>query len=115
MIRPARLLTFCLLAVAATAVYGDNTEPPRKPVWERIAVGKDANNTYSPDPERPDVSVLRGVVYISVPDPVDAQVFTILGQPVARTRLQPGVTTLRLPTRGMYILRIGDLTRRISI
>lgn len=65
--------------------------------------------------EYADVRVDNGTVYITVNRPVQVKVLTIVGQLIANDNLQPGTSRLRLTAKGIYILKIGSVTKRISI
>lgn len=54
-------------------------------------------------------------LYVTVSKPVTVKVFTILGQLISSQTLQPGIHRLRMSSRGIYILKIGSVTRRITI
>ena len=54
-------------------------------------------------------------IYVELEQPAAVKLFTILGQPVSSMQLPAGVSRLRLSARGIYILKIGSSTRRITI
>lgn len=54
-------------------------------------------------------------VYVTVTKPVNVKVFTILGQLISSKTLPVGVHRLRIESRGIYIMKIGSVTRRITI
>lgn len=54
-------------------------------------------------------------LYVKVNRPTQVRVVTILGQPIAQDTLQPGAYTLKIPTKGIYIVKAGSITRRIVI
>lgn len=80
-----------------------------------------ANNRTRPQqvvelaPEDVEVKVEDGYILISLPRQAQVKIFTILGQPVMTTNLGAGTSRLRLPARGIYILKIGTITRRITL
>lgn len=43
------------------------------------------------------------------------QVYTLLGQIIINEWIEPGFTEIYVPTTGVYIVRLGQLTKRISI
>ncbi|MDE6301799.1 MAG: T9SS type A sorting domain-containing protein [Muribaculaceae bacterium] len=99
-----KILTILLLALSATA-FGQlprNQQPPARTVSELA-------------PEEVTVSVEDGYILISLPRQAQVKIFTILGQPVMTTNLGAGTSRLRLPARGIYILKIGTITRRITL
>lgn len=67
------------------------------------------------DQEDTDILIHEGAVYISSSKPVQVKVFTILGQIISSETVPAGCHRLKLNSRGIYILRIGTQTRRITI
>ena len=46
---------------------------------------------------------------------IQMQVFTILGQLISRAYLNPGTSELRVNSRGIYIVRVGNEAQRIAV
>ena len=57
----------------------------------------------------------NGTITIVTPKRITVRVYTILGQMVSQATLQPGTSELRLGTRGIYLVRIGNLTQKVAI
>ena len=57
----------------------------------------------------------RGTITIVTPRRITVRVYTILGQMVSQATLQPGTSELRLGSRGIYLVRIGNLTQKVAI
>ena len=57
----------------------------------------------------------NGIITIVTPKRITVRVYTILGQIVSQATLQPGTSELRLGTRGIYLVRIGNLTQKVAI
>ncbi len=93
------LLSICCGANAASA-------------WERTG-GK--IQTERIEAEGPEVRVSEGYVYVTTSRPTTVKVFSILGQLISQETIQPGISRFRLPSRGIYILKVGTLTKRITI
>lgn len=62
-----------------------------------------------------DISVRDGYVYVTTSKPVTIKIFSILGQLIAQKQLQPGTSRTRITSRGIYILKAGPVTKRITI
>ena len=62
-----------------------------------------------------DISVRDGYVYVTTSKPVTIKIFSILGQLIAQKQLQPGTSRTRITSRGIYILKAGTVTRRITV
>ena len=93
-----------LLSVSAVAA----------PSWEKVAV-RQTEVTDVTDADAVEVNVYNGSIYISLNSKTEVKVFTILGQLVARQKLEPGTWRMPLSARGIYILKAGSVTRRITI
>lgn len=87
--------------------------PPR---WENVdAPSRQSGVEQRIDAETPDVAVSDGYIYVATARPVTVKVFTILGQLVSNEAVPAGVSRLKLNAKGIYILKIGSLTRRVTI
>lgn len=62
-----------------------------------------------------EITVRDGVVTLILTRPAQVRVLTILGQPLGQETLPAGVHRLRLSTRGIYIVKVGSMTRRVTI
>ena len=57
----------------------------------------------------------NGTITIVTPKRINVRVYTILGQMVSQATLQPGKSELRLGSRGIFLVRIGNLTQKVAI
>ena len=58
----------------------------------------------------------NGTITIYTPKRITVRVYTILGQMVSQATLQPGTASeLRLGSRGIYLVRIGNITQKVAI
>lgn len=46
---------------------------------------------------------------------IQVRVFTILGQLVSSATLIPGTSELKINSRGIYIVKIGNLTQKVAL
>ena len=106
--RIARTLAIALIAAAAAA--STVAAAPAR-VWESIElVAADNDN-----PVRVEATVRDGYVYVTLSRRTQVKLFTILGQTVSQTELPAGTSRLRMSGRGIYILKAGDTTCRITL
>ncbi|MDE6042734.1 MAG: T9SS type A sorting domain-containing protein [Muribaculaceae bacterium] len=105
---PARTAIIILLA-AASAVMPLAAAPVR--VWENIELVAPDNDS----PVRLEARVKDGYVYITLSRRTQVKIFTILGQTVSQAELPAGTSRLRMDGRGIYILKAGDTTVRITL
>ena len=61
------------------------------------------------------ISSHDGYVYLSTPHSTNVKIFSILGQVISQKDIKPGSYRIRLASKGIYILRAGSITRRITI
>lgn len=108
---PRHIIRFVCAVLLLACIFLDAKAAKQ---WERIAPAV----TETVDPavaDQYDVRVVDGAVVLSVNRKRPVKIFTILGQLVAEQQLEPGVWRLSISVRGIYILKIGDTTRRITI
>lgn len=105
-----RLLSIALLTAFAAMPLGAAGPAAQAPRWETVQtiVSELSDDSF-------DVAVREQYIYVFTPRPVSIKLFTILGQLVSQGSLPAGTSRLRLNSRGIYILKAGDVTRRINI
>lgn len=57
----------------------------------------------------------NGTITIVTPKRITVRVYTILGQMISQAVLQPGTSELRLGSRGIYLVKIGNLTQKVAL
>ena len=57
----------------------------------------------------------NGTITIVTPKRITVRVYTILGQIVSQATLQPGTSELRLGSRGIYLVKIGNMTQKVAL
>ncbi len=102
------LILFIMLSVAFSAAEA------AAPRWESVNVPS-REDTERIDSDGIDISVREGYIYISTSRSLTVKVFTILGQLISQENLTPGTHRLRIASRGIYILKAGSSTRRITL
>lgn len=105
-----------LLAILTVALWA-LTASGAAPRWESVdtPVGMEVISDRKTDDNVVEMAVKDGWVYIASPRPVAVKVFTILGQLISQETLASGTHRLRISTRGVYILKVGTATRRVTI
>ena len=106
-----RLLLILLTATALAATAPGASAAAR--VWEQIEAA--APDGGGESEVSVDVSVRDGYLYVTLSRRSAVKLFTILGHTVSQTELPAGTSRLRIPARGIYILRAGDATVRITV
>ncbi len=107
MIRKIIISILMLLILSAPGVNAQRQ-------WEEVAselVIPDGRE----DVEVLDISVREGYVYVTTSKPVTVKIFSILGQLIAQKNLPVGTSRTKISARGIYILKVGTVTRRVTI
>lgn len=102
---PLAILTALLLnlSLSAAAPAWEDVNAPAVPVTEHL------------DAENISIAVKDGYLYVTASATVEIRIFSILGQLISKNTLQPGTWRLKLPAKGIYVLKAGTTTRRITI
>lgn len=102
------ILTIALWANCATGA---------SPRWESTdaPIGMELISDQKGDSNVVEMTVKDGYIYISATQPLTVKVFSILGQLINQETLPSGIHRLRMTTRGVYILKAGPTTRRVTI
>lgn len=82
--------------------------------WEPIKTERPDAKTILRETEI-EIKAASGVLIITSNKPVHVKVFTILGRLVSSETLNPGRNQLQLPTHGVYIVKVGDLTCKVAV
>lgn len=97
------VLAVALVAVGAAAQRWEEA-PGGQPVVMERTDGDDIT-----------ITTRDGYVYLTTSRRVTVKVFSILGQLISQDAVGPGTHRLRLSTRGVFILKAGGVTRRVTI
>lgn len=106
-----RMLAVIVVAVGLSSNHADASE------WERISQPQTQvtqNVETSEQTSYIRTEVRDGYLYLSIERDAPVKVFTILGQLVTSQQLGAGRWRLPLKARGIYILKIGPVTRRVT-
>ena len=111
--RTAACLVVAVLVVLCSVRTDGRSVPspsPTSPTWEHISA-----TGVSDDSDRIETVVRDGYIYITTSRPVNVKIFSILGQLISSTRVAAGSSRLKVPARGIYILKAGTYTRRLTV
>lgn len=98
-------------AVVVALTFGAMAEAA--PTWEKVGTAMTEMIDQSSD--NIDVKVIDGAIVLTVSQTTSVKLFTILGQLVAEQKLEAGTWRMPLSSRGIYILKAGSVTRRVTI
>lgn len=88
----------------------------QSPVWEEVNTSSAPNVGLTLETEQQtEIIVKNGEIYIQTAKPVTVKLFSILGQLISQKELAPGLHKLRFNSKGIYILRAGTQTRRVTL
>ena len=100
-----------ILIVALASVFASGAIPR----WESLDTPGNIFTEQRIDTDGVELVVRDNTIYIMSQKPVSVKVFTILGQLVTQDTLPAGAHRLQMKTKGIYILKIGTTTRRVTI
>ncbi len=104
-----------LIATVAMAVGVMSATAIPKVAWEEVSSPQPAVVQGFDTESDVSIVVADGYIYISSEKPVTVKIFSILGQLISKESLKPGMHHIKLDSRGIYILRAGSTTRRITL
>lgn len=81
--------------------------------WEYVSAA--VTTEESADTDRLEVMVKDGYIYVETSRPVTIKLMSILGQLVSQQNLPAGVSRIKMSARGVYILKAGSYTKRVSV
>lgn len=101
-------LSIVLIILMSMPIFLSATTPQ----WEELPRQADVELVEQDDIE---IKAQDGYVYITTTRPVTVKIYTILGQLVSSEDIPEGTYRKKISSRGIYILKVGSMTRRISI
>ena len=106
------LIILSIFITATLASYAGESRP-----WEDASSPNESREQIRDgiDGEEIEITVRDGWVYVTTQKPVTVKIFTILGQLITSETIRPGTKRIHISSRGIYILRAGTVTRRITI
>lgn len=99
----------CLIASSSAAMAASAPKG-----WEQV---KTEYSDLKPVVKEAEIEILTSpsLVIVNTSKPVKIQIFTILGRLVSSETLPAGSSQLSIPTHGVYIVKVGELTCKIAI
>ena len=85
-------------------------------VWRETL--RDINVPSLIDPNSSDgveLFVSQGSIIIRTNKKIQVRVFTILGQLVSQATVNPGTVELKINSRGIYLIKIGNITQKVAL
>lgn len=117
-------LAAVFMIAALFPVFSNATpwEESRRPSTEmrdqptaQISTASQANMPQLIESEDVEIYVKDGWIYITTPKSISVKIFTILGQLISQKNIPAGTWREHVGTRGIYLLRAGQTTRRITL
>jgi len=101
-------MTFILTLTVASASAGT-------PAWEEVSAPAPATTQTMEMDADTQIAVADGYIYLWTEKPVTVKLFSILGQLISQETIKPGLHRIHLNSRGIYIVRAGTATRRVTL
>lgn len=108
-------MTKRLASIAAGVILGAAALFSATPAWEEVTSPQPSVVQSFEMEGQTEIVVRDGYIYIWSQRPVTVRLFSILGQQIHQETVPAGIHRLRMNAKGIYILRAGSLTRRITI
>ena len=83
--------------------------------WEEVNAPAPATTQTIEMDSDTQMAVAEGYIYLWTEKPVTVKIFSILGQLITQETIKPGLHRIRLSARGIYIVRVGQSTRRVTL
>lgn len=81
-------------------------------IWALSDDDRTDGTTRTPEIE---VTSKEGNIYIRSSRQVKVTIYTILGQIVTEQTINPGISELKIGTRGIYLVKIEGKTRKVAL
>lgn len=108
--------TYLLVVALATASFLSVAAAAPRVVWEEVSSPlPSVVQTLDNSETEVAIAVADGYIYVTTEKQVTVKIFSILGQLICQETIKPGTHRIRLASRGIYILRAGATTRRITL
>lgn len=85
------------------------------PAWEEVSSPQPSVVQSFEMEGQTEVVVRDGYIYIWSQRPVTVKLFSILGQQIHQDTVAEGIHRLKLNSKGIFILRAGSLTKRVTL
>lgn len=106
-----RILLISLIMILSAAMHAVGQSLS----WEEVnAPAPSVSQMFDPE-QQTEIIVRDGEIFVRTSCKVTVKVFSILGQLISQKELSPGLHRMKFNSRGVYILRAGTLTRRITL
>lgn len=85
------------------------------PAWEEVTSPQPSVVQSFEMEGQTEVVVRDGYIYIWSQRPVTVKLFSILGQQIHQETVAAGIHRLKINSKGIFILRAGSLTKRVTL
>lgn len=109
-----KLLTSVILLLASVGLAG---QAGAQGQWREVSseIHSTANAESRINNEGIEIFSKDGCIIVRLPQKAQVKVFTILGQLVSQAELNAGTSMLKLNSRGIYIVKVGNVTQKVAM
>lgn len=109
-----RFLTSALIAFASLSL-ADHAVAQLQ--WRNVGSEIQAPGNTNPQPASDGIEIFGkdGNIVVRLPQKAQVKVFTILGQLVSQAELNAGTSLLKINSRGIYIVKVGNVTQKVAM
>lgn len=104
-----RILAFIIVAME---LLSSNCVIAQQMQWREVStryIGDTKNG------DSVEITGSNGVITIKTSKRIQVRIFTILGQTVSVATLNAGTSELKVGSRGIFIVKIGNLTQKVAL
>lgn len=105
-------ILFIVVLGVAIAPQAFAQMPAEQAVWTLNGNNSNDNNSREQEIE---VSSKEGNIYVRTPRKIQVTIYTILGQVVTDRTLNPGLSEIKIGTRGIYLVKIEGRTQKVAL
>lgn len=109
------LLTLALASILSINAVGNMRWEEVNDTLTRRSLSLETNAASASQEEGVEIFARDGYIYVVTDHAIPVQVFSILGQLIGEGRLQPGVYRMAMKSRGIYIVKAGMATIRVTL
>lgn len=108
-----KLYPFFSLAIVTALAFSAAAAAPVKG-WEAV---KPVKASVRPVVKESDIEIMTApsTIIVTASRNVQIKVFSILGRLISDETIPPGSSQLTVPTHGVYIVKVGDLTCKVAV
>lgn len=104
-----------LVILAMIMAFAAPVDMSARAQWREVSQAQGRSLTDPRQTDGIEIFQRSGTITIRTQRPIQVKVFTILGQLVSQANLPAGTSELKLNTRGIFLVKIGNITQKVAL